>query len=288
MKPFTTLTLLLAFTLSGRADEAHDLWPGLAPGETTRHPGVTQPFRPHEKPPVTRVTQITQPKFTVHLAEKPNGAGIVILPGGGFGKVVTDKEGTEAAKWLNELGIAAFVLSYRTNEGDEDLDGWEKPLQDAQRLLSMVRSRAEEWKLKKNRIGLLGFSAGGHVAARVLSSNERSYRLVDDHDYLAFRPDFALLIYPWKIYDPTTSRLAGGIEILDSCPTTFLLHTDDDQSTSLGAVLFYAGLKKKRIPAELHVYGNGGHGYGLREVEGSEVATWPDRAAHWLKRWLKN
>ncbi len=208
----------------------------------------------------------------------------MILPGGGFGKVVPDKEGTEAAEWLNRHGIAAFVLSYRT-KADANDPGWKRALQDAQRIVSLIRSRADEFGLKRDRIGLLGFSAGGQVAARLLSANgELAYDRIDDVDDVSNRPDFALLIYPWNLYDKEHENLIEGVNVPADCPPTFLLHTDDDRSSSLGAVLFYAGLKRQGIPAELHVYGNGGHGYGIRPVDGSEISSWTSHAAHWLGR----
>lgn len=284
MKNLITPLLLVALNLSSIAAEPQMVWPDFAPGETTKLTGEKLPPRDGENPPVTRVVNISQPTFTVHLAEKPNGAGVVILPGGGFGKVVPDKEGTEAAEWLNQQGIAAFVLSHRT-KADKNDPGWERALQDAQRTLSLVRSRADEFGLKKDRLGLLGFSAGGQVAARLLSAKgELAYDRLDSIDDVSHRPSFALLIYPWNIHDKERNALIEGVSVPADCPPTFLVHTDDDRSSSLGAVLFYAGLKRQGIPAELHVYGNGGHGYGIRPVEGSEVSSWIDHAAHWLAR----
>ena len=276
----------LAVALNVHAAEPLNVWPDLAPGETSRETGEIQPYRESDVPRVTRVSNIRRPTFTVHLAEKPSGAGVVILPGGGFGKVVPDKEGTEAAAWLNRHGVSAFVLSYRT-KADKTDPGWQRALQDAQRLMSLVRSRAEHWGLKEDRIGLLGFSAGGQVAARLLSAEgTRSYAPLDKIDSVSSRPDFAILVYPWTIYDPQTDALIDGVSVPKTCPPTFLAHTDDDRSSSLGAVLFYAGLKRHGIPAELHVYGNGGHGYGLRPIKGSDISTWTDHGAHWMKRWL--
>src|SRR5687768_6040867 len=250
---------LLTFWLCSSAvmaGEPFDVWPKLAPGETARQTGEKLPARPGETPPITRVVNVTHPTMTVHLAAQPSGAAAVILPGGGFAKVVPDLEGTEAADWLNRHGISAFVLSYRTT-ADSQSPGWIKPLQDAQRALALVRSRAEQWSLRKDRIGLVGFSAGGQVAARLLSDGDkRSYDRLDDIDDVSHRPDFAVLIYPWNMYDGKADGLLKGVEAPRSCPPTFLVHTDDDRSSSLGAVLFYAGLKKHGIPAELHVYAN--------------------------------
>jgi acetyl esterase/lipase len=261
-----------------------DVWPDLAPGETTRNVGEVLPYRPNDNPRITRVIGITRPTFTVHLASKPNGSAVVILPGGGFGKVVPDLEGTEAAEWLNRHGIAAFVVSYRT-KADKNDPGWKRALQDAQRTLSLIRSRADEFGLKKDRIGLLGFSAGGQVAARLLSADGKlAYDRIDEIDDVSNRPNFALLIYPWNIYDNKQDGLIEGVSVSSDCPPTFLVHTDDDRSTSLGAVLFYAGLKRHGIPAEIHVYGNGGHGYGIRPVDGSEISSWTVHATHWLNR----
>jgi acetyl esterase/lipase len=276
---FVTGVLLSNFAW---AAEPIDVWPNLAPGETTRLTGEKTPPPPNEVRVITRVINITQPTMTVHLADKPNGSAMIILPGGGFGKVVPDLEGTEAADWLNSLGVTAFVLNYRTTEGKEP-PGWVKPLQDAQRAMALVRSQAEKYGIQKDRLGILGFSAGGQVTARLLSDGDtKTYEKIDDVDSISHRPDFAILVYPWRMYDPEKDSLVAGIEVAKTCPSAFIVHTDDDHSSSLGAVLFYAGLKKHGIPAELHVYGNGGHGYGLRPVEGSEISTWPAHAANWL------
>jgi len=259
-----------------------NVWPGLAPGETESKTGdeVSGPNNAN-KSDVTRVENITQPTFTVHRPEKPNGSGMLILPGGGFGRVVPDLEGTEAAEWLNQHGVTAFVLNYRTaNSGEKR---WEKAVQDAQRAMALIRSRAQEWNLKEDRIGLLGFSAGGQAAARVLASDgKHSYEKVDETDNVSFRPDFSVLVYPWKMYDAEEDSLAEGISVPKNCPPTFIVHTHDDQSSSLGAVLFYADLKRANVPSELHVYGNGGHGYGLRPRKDSQISSWPKHAAHFL------
>lgn len=264
------------------AAEPLDVWPEFAPGETTRNVGETWPARENEKPTITRVGKVTRPTMTVHRAAQPNGTAVVILPGGGFGKVVPDLEGTEAADWLNKHGVTAFVLSYRTTDGNQP-PGWVKPLQDAQRSLALVRSQAGDYQLKPDRIGLVGFSAGGQVSARLLSDGgKKTYDRIDAVDEVTHRPNFAILIYPWNMYDAAKDSLVEGIQVPKDCPPTYIVHTDDDRSSSLGAVHFYVGLKKHGIPSELHVYGNGGHGYGLRPVIGSQISTWPDHAAHWL------
>jgi acetyl esterase/lipase len=260
------------------------VWPDLAPGETTKLIGEKLPNPPNENPIITRVVNITAPTMTVHVPKMPNGTAAIILPGGGFGRVVPDLEGTEAADWLNGHGVTAFVLHYRTTESKSEVPGWVKPVQDAQRALSLVRSQAQRWKIQPDKLGIVGFSAGGQATARMLSmEDKKSYDKIDDIDLVAHRPAFAILVYPWNMYDAKQDRLVEGIQVPQKCPPTFIVHTHDDNSSSLGAVLFYAGLKKWNIPSELHVYGNGGHGYGLRKVKGSEISSWPGHAAHWLK-----
>ncbi|MCH2212214.1 MAG: alpha/beta hydrolase [Fuerstiella sp.] len=282
MGRIVALLLVIPVLPAGFGADPVDVWPELAPGETTRNIGEILPFRPAEQPPVTRVVKITRPTFTVHLADDPNGSAAIILPGGGFGKVVPDKEGTEAADWLNRHGVSAFVLSYRTKD-DSSGPAWVEPLQDAQRTLSRVRADAESWGLKEDRIGLVAFSAGGQVAARLLSRPmKRSYKRIDAVDDVSFWPDFAILVYPWKIYDVLNDELVSGVKVTELSPPVFLAHTDDDRSSSVGAALYYAGLRKLQIPAELHIYVNGGHGYGLRHVDGSQISSWPDHAIHWL------
>jgi acetyl esterase/lipase len=282
MGRFLLVLSCLAFSCALRAEDPTDVWPGLAPGEITRLTGETLPFRESEVPPVTRVIKITRPTFTAYLAPDPSGAGVVILPGGGFIKVVPDKEGSEAAHWLNEHGVSAFVLNYRTTEGNSE-PGWIGPLQDAQRTLATIRSQADKWGLRQDRIGLVGFSAGGQVAARLLTDGgELAYDRIDKIDDVSHRPDFAMLIYPWNIYDGQRDALIEGITVSKDCQPTFLVHTDDDRSSSLGSTYYYTGLKRLGIPAELHIYGNGGHGYGMREVEGSTISSWTEHATHWL------
>ena len=150
-----------------------------------------------------------------------------------------------------------------------------------------MRSQSEKRGLKKDRIGLLAFSAGGQVGARLLcDGGELAYDPIDQVDQISHRPDFAMLVYPWNLYDPNQDGLVSGVSVPADAPPTFLVHTDNDRSSSLGTVLLYAGLKKHGIPAELHVYGNGGHGYGTRPVEGSEISSWTGHAAHWLGRLL--
>lgn len=284
----TAVSLILAVNVvspSVAAEESVYVWPGLAPGESSDSEGTVQPFRPNENPRITRVVNIRRPTIDVFLADKPNGTAILVLPGGGFGKVVPDKEGSEAAPWLNKLGISTFVLRYRTNEATPKTEGgWKRPLQDAQRALRLIRANSEKWNVDVAKVGVLGFSAGGQVAS-ILHTAEGNphYEAIDKIDQQNPAPDFSLLIYPWNVIDSKTQKLMPAIRPSETSPPAFLVHTHDDRSSSVGSALIYAGLRQNNVPAELHVYENGGHGYGMRPVAGSEIGTWPDRATAWLK-----
>ncbi|MGI9243431.1 MAG: alpha/beta hydrolase, partial [Verrucomicrobiales bacterium] len=184
--------------------------------------------------------------------------------------------------FLNPLGISVFVWSYRTKRGNE-AELWRRPLQDSQRAIRFLRKNAGRWGLDPAKIGLLAFSAGGQVGAVQIGEIGDAYTAVDELDELSARPDFAMLIYPWNVGDNSSGKLMGAIRLGGSAPPTFLVHTDDDKSSALGAAAIYMGLKRAGVSAELHVYQNGGHGYGTREREGSVIGTWKDRAADWLR-----
>lgn len=288
-----TLCLCFAFTYwsfpvltSAAEPRLIDVWPGLAPGETTREPGEALPRREKEIPPATRIKGITRPQLELFEApaDKRTGAAFVVCPGGGFSYCVVDKEGAEIARWLNDQGITALVLRYRTKDTSTRPPA-ERPLEDAQRALRLVRQHATEWHIDPERLGICGFSAGGHLAALVATRFEQpSYTPIDETDRLSCRPDFAMLCYPAYLYDDKTSQLVEAVTVTARTPPTFLLHTHDDGLTSLGSVYFYAALKRLKVPAELHVYQTGGHGYGLRPVVGANIDTWVQPAAAWLSR----
>lgn len=292
MKKLLACTLFVLLSIGTAAPTtAQDtlfVWPDLAPDETERATGTTLPMRPTDKPPITRVENIRRPPMAVYPAtNNANGAAVLILPGGGFGRVVPDLEGSEAAGWLGELGVTSFVLNYRTRlEDAKDEPAWRRPLQDGQRAMRWIRANASKWNLDKDRIGLLAFSAGGQVGAMLITAEEAAYKPIDAVDDQSFRPDFAMLVYPWRIYDPSTDALLPQIKVTDKTPPSFIVHTHDDASTSLGSVLLYADMKRNKVPAELHVYENGGHGYGTRDRPNSNIGSWTERATDWLSRKL--
>ncbi|MEZ6066947.1 MAG: alpha/beta hydrolase [Planctomycetaceae bacterium] len=269
-------------------DRIVDLWPDLAPGETTRDVGHPRPQRANEIPPATRVEAITRPQLWWYdpPAGQRSGAAVLVFPGGGYNYVVVDKEGSEVAEWLNSLGIAAGVVRYRSKAASwEEAAFWSRPVQDGQRAVRLVRTHAKQWGLDANRIGVLGFSAGGNAAALVSTRFDHpEYQAIDDIDAASPRPDACLLLYPWRLVNSTADGLAEEVTVSPQTPASFLVHAHDDGVTSLSSVYFYTALKRLNLPAELHIYANGGHGYGLRPVEDSDVDTWPDRAATWLEQ----
>ena len=279
------LLLTLAFISNASAQTNVPIWPGVAPGESSESKGELLPPRDNGPSPVQRVRHIRLPTMDVYPAEEPNGTAVLILPGGGFTYVVPNLEGSEAATWLNKHGVTAFVLRYRTKEvavaNDEPM--WKRPAQDTQRALRLIRSRSDEWKLKGDRIGLLAFSAGGQVGAIVHTTNDSMYEPKDDIDKLSFKPDFSMLVYPWRCLDTKTNKLIEPIKVTKNCGPAFIVHTHDDGSTAVGAAMIYIGLKQNNVPAELHIYQNGGHGYGTRPRMNSVISTWTDRATDWLR-----
>ena len=290
-KPVLLLGFVFVTAISSTVLKAQDtqttipVWPDLAPGETSRDTGTPLPAKPGETKPITRVSGVRRPTMDVYPAKNPNGAAVLILPGGGFTYVVPDLEGSEAAPWLNDLGITVFVLRYRTKEAavaGESL--WERPLQDTQRAMRLIRSEAKRWQLKSDRIGLLAFSAGGQVGAIAHSKGDQSaYAAIDSIDQISCKPDFSMLVYPWQVLDAKTNELLEPIQITEKASPAFIVHTHDDASSSVGAAKLYIALKQNKVPAELHVYQNGGHGYGLRDRPDSVISSWPDRATAWLK-----
>jgi acetyl esterase/lipase len=278
---------LLLLASAARADKAPEpipLWPKGAPGEKGDI-GEEKEVSSRPKDSITRITNVTRPTLTLYRApaDKDTHTAVVICPGGAYGILAWDLEGTEIAEWLNSLGVTGIVLKYRVpaRKGQER---YAAPLQDAQRALGLVRQHAREWGLDPARIGILGFSAGGHLSS-VLCTNldKRTYEPVDDADQVSCRPDFAILIYPaYLVTGKDNDKLAPELKVTKDTPRTFLAITEDDPIHVEGALFYYLALKKGKVPAEMHIYPMGGHGYGLRKSP-NVVATWPKRAEDWLR-----
>lgn len=289
MKQFLLLAgLILGIAEARSADpQVVPVWPGKAPGETAAlGEEKVLPLKPGDKQ-VKRIANVTQPTLTIYRAatEKSNGAAVIIAPGGGYNILAWDLEGEEVAQWLNSLGVTGIVLKYRVPRRPDQPKGPPlAPLQDAQRALSLVRSKSKEWGIDPNRIGMLGFSAGGHLTANASTNyDKRAYPVLDGIDKVSSRPDFAILVYPGGVISKDTNELSSEIRVTKETPPSFLVHAYDDKVPAENSIQYFLALKKAGVPAELHVYSTGGHGFGLRPSD-KPVSAWKERAGEWLKQ----
>jgi acetyl esterase/lipase len=257
------------------------LWPKERLIATTAGKVEHSTSKPNDK--VILLTDVTDPTIQVYKPAHPNGAAVIVCPGGGYKILAMDLEGTEICSWLNSFGVTAILLKYRVPVADGMLRH-ELPLQDAQRAMGLVRYNANKWGIKPNRIGIMGFSAGGHLSA-ALSTNfsERNYPVVDDADKTSCRPDFTILIYPaYLTADLTSGKLATEIRVTANTPPAFIMQTEDDPVNVENALFYYLALKQAKVAAEMHLYPKGGHGYGFRSKTGG-TATYPALLKQWLK-----
>ncbi len=222
------------------------------------------------------VTNVSQPTFEIFSAagNSPRAA-VLIFPGGGYELLSMEKEGTDVARWFQSLGISAFVLKYRVPKNREGA------LQDAQRALRLIRSRAKKWNIDATRVGVIGFSAGGHLAARMSSpSTQPSYAAVDSDDKTSCRPDFTILIYPAYLFTEG-HHVAPEVKPGALLPPVFIVHSDDDLNHIPSSKVYAAALQAENLPHEFCHYATGGHGYGLCPT--SDAKEWPQRAHDWLR-----
>jgi acetyl esterase/lipase len=276
-----------------QAGEIVKLWPGAPPGYQPPAGEEGDKSKPSDRgvegKPVIRIGNVSQPAIEVFLPpeDRRSGAAMVICPGGGFNILAWDLEGTEVAQWLNGQGIAAFVLKYRVPTNAHSVN-WEPPAQDAQRAIRWVRSKAAEMKLDKEKVGILGFSAGGCTAARAtLHQSPNLYEAIDKVDEESAKPNLTVLIYPAYLVNKE-SKLLEDIKVDATTPPMFLAYAFDDPVRPENAIEFYAALKRAGVASELHLYDTGGHGYGLRKGS-NPAASWADRCGEWLtrKNWTK-
>jgi len=259
------------------------VWPGDAPGERgSQMEEKWMPARPEARP-VKRLSDVSRPTLAVYQPpeSQATGTAVVVCPGGGYSILAMDLEGEEVAAWLNSRGVTAIVLKYRV-PARKDQPRHLAPLQDAQRAVSLARSNAAAWKIKSDRIGILGFSAGGHLsAATATNGDQRQYTAIDAVDQISCRPDFAVLIYPAYLVQKDGS-LSPEIRVSAKTPPIFFAHCGDDKISSENSAAMYLAMKRAGVPAELHVYATGGHGFGLRP-SANPCCTWPDRCDAWMQ-----
>jgi acetyl esterase/lipase len=263
------------------------LWPNGVPGAATLPPEVdtTTPKDPLiAGRPIIRLGNVANPTLTVYSPKGTNtGAAVVVFPGGGYRILAIDLEGTEVCDWLNSVGVTCVLVKYRVPDSGPYPKS-SAALQDAQRALGLVRQHASEWGIDPRRIGVLGFSAGAHLSAALSTHyGKRLYDPVDAADQLSCRPDFAVIVYPGYLAI-ADQGMAPNPEIHPTAdtPPSFIVQAEDDPVHVENALVYFAALKNAKVATELHIYAQGGHGYGLRSTE-LPVTTWPKGVEQWLR-----
>ncbi|MBS1605110.1 MAG: alpha/beta hydrolase [Bacteroidetes bacterium] len=300
MKKITFLTLALFPFIMATAQQELPLYgagpiPNSKPGQDQeiKNPGSRGPWD-------YGLSKVSRPTLTVFLPEKgkATGMGIVVCPGGGYTHLAMGHEGLEIAHMLNENGIAAFVLKYRLPSDSTMVDKTIGPLQDAQRAIQLVRERAKEWGVDTARVGIMGFSAGGHLASTAGTHFQRT--TIPNNSHVSLRPDFMILIYPVISFsdsighrgsrdnligrNPSPSLIteySNELQVTAQTPPTFIVHAEDDRTVPVAnSIHFYESLLHNKVPAELHIYPRGGHGYGLHNSTTRD--QWAERLQNWL------
>lgn len=278
------------------------MWPAGPPGSAQF--ATPQEVLERSKNPAVKdraVLAITKPELIVYRPERPNGTALLVTPGGAYQRVVIDKEADEIAPRFTQAGVTMFRLVYRLPGQAQATDA---PLMDAQRAMRLIRANAAEWGLDPSRVGILGFSAGGHLAAQLATNYDRPvYAPVDEADKQSARPDFLALGYPVISMDESITHAVSRKELIGekaspdtiaaysnetrvtpNTPQAFLFHADDDADVPVGnSLAFYQALRKAGVPAEMHIFRQGGHGFSLRFAVGLPAAQWPDLMLTWMK-----
>jgi acetyl esterase/lipase len=293
---FPGLLLICAFLVrAGFAADplVVDLWPGKTPGDV----GIAgeEKSRIHPSPlvgPTKLITNVTKPTLTIYQPPKDTNTGtaMVICPGGGYWDLYWELEGEEVAAWLNSVGITGIILKYRVPRRPGDVRGEpaQGPLLDAQRAVSLVRSRAAEWGIDPNRIGMVGFSAGGHLAVATATSFEkRRYEPIDAIDEISSRPDFAVACYSGYLKAKDKDEISSHLQVPANTPPILLAHANDDSekvggSNAEHSAFMYIALKRAGVPVELHIFANGNHDFGVRQNDKLSSA-WLQLCVNWLR-----
>jgi acetyl esterase/lipase len=266
-----------------------NLWPNGAPGAQPNPPAEVDLNNPEkDKPiagrPIIRLGNVSTPALTVYSPKDQNtGTAVVIFPGGGYHILAIDLEGTEVCDWLNTIHVTCVLVKYRVPDSGPYPKS-SAALQDAQRAVGIVRAHATEWHIDPHKIGVLGFSAGAHLSATLSTHfDKRVYDAVDAADQQSCRPDFAAIIYPGYLALADQNFAPNhDINVTDQTPSSFILQAEDDPVHVENSTVYFLALKNAKVPAEMHLYAEGGHGYGLRRTE-LPVTGWPKLVETWLR-----
>lgn len=296
-KLFLSGMLLFSFQITMAQSDALPLWPeGQIPNYIKNDIEEKHVTDANE---ILRISGVTVPTLTPYLVakEKATGAAVMICPGGGYAILAASHEGSDLAKWFNQRGISAFVLKYRLPNPKGMMHQHEVPLMDAMQGMTLIRQHASEWNIDPQKIGVMGFSAGGHLAATLSTHHNKGPKASEDA-----RPNFSILAYPVISLKPelahggSRDNLLGSekseeliqyysneLQVDDKTPTAFLVHSMNDGSVGVeNSIAYYLELKKYKIPAEMHLYPEGGHGYGLRTKGKGSLVGWPQALHTWL------
>jgi acetyl esterase/lipase len=294
-KPILAIFLFVLACAHSQADGA-DWQPSPGHVQEPIWPGAVPDAMPDPKPesvdPGGGAFDVSRPTMTVYPAKGRNtGVAVLVFPGGGYQALAMSGEGTEICDWLTSRGITCVLLKYRVPDSGPTMKNGrtfypkvQTALQDAQRTLGLVRQHAAEWHVDTHKVGVIGFSAGGHLAAAVSTHfAQRTYPPVDAVDELSCRPDFAIAIYPGHLWTPgTTLSLRPDIRVRADTPPTFLLHAEDDNVDDVKhSLTYYVELKKMGVPTEMHLYAQGGHAFGLLPTK-LPIGGWPAQVEQWL------
>ncbi len=298
---FTLLLFIAMFSRNISAQqEIIKLWSEAIPGSTLNPSYVETAEKGTDN--ITRVFRVSDPELIVYPAaeDKATGAAVIICPGGGYHILAIDHEGDKVAKWLSELGITAFVLKYRLPSDMIMMDKETGPLQDAIKAMRIVRGDAKKWNINSEKIGIMGFSAGGHLASTLSTHyNEKIYTLANAK---SARPDFSILIYPVISMEASITHMGSRTNLLGKDPTedkiryfsndqmvdkntppAFLVHAGDDSGVPVqNSINYFLALKEYNIPVEMHIYEKGGHGFGMKKSD-STTSNWTEDCEHWLR-----
>lgn len=294
-----SIILLILISISAFGQEKIDIWSGKIPGaiEDTSYKEIDLINEPGRY----RIMKVKNPTLTIFTPPhgKGNGTALLICPGGGYSHLAYNKEGVNVAEWFNSIGITAFVLKYRLPSDSIMTDKTIGPLMDAQKAMRVIRSNAEKWNINPNKIGVIGFSAGGHLASTLCTHyNEKVY----DSDTISAKPDFSILGYPVISMQTDITHMGSRENLLgknpdkkeiikfsndqqvnENTPPAFLFAAEDDHTVPIqNSINYFMSLRKFKIPSELHIYQSGGHGFGLAK-KGSTESDWPKECERWLK-----
>ena len=299
-KIYLVMVIVLSSAMGFSQDTILPLWSGEIPNRIE-----TDEKEVHEKTDILRISKVQEPTLEVYLPAKANatGAAVLIFPGGGYNILAYDWEGTDIAKFLNSKGIAGLVVKYRLPSSKSLKDKYQVPLIDAQRAVRLARANAGDWNFSSDRIGIMGFSAGGHLASTLGTHfAEKVHAARDGIDSLSARPDFMALVYPvisfseaathsgskkallGEMPDPElVKHYSNELQVTAETPPTFLIHAADDKAVVPdNSILFFQALKKYEVPAALHIYPKGGHGFSLAPKD-IYLRGWADRLIEWIE-----